>query len=346
MKPDTFREFGNVRIDPFFWLKDKTNPEVKNSMIYMAPLAGFQDMKNWEILVPHDPKVKIQGFSVYKSFLGLFVRANGLNQIRILKPASGEIKEVIFPEPVYTVSPMEPADYATKSFRYSYSSLNRPQTIFEFDVETAASKVLKVQEIPGGFDSGNYTVERLWADARDGTKVPMAVIYRKDLVKDGNNPALLYAYGSYGYSTDAYFNSSVFSLIDRGFVYGIAQIRGGSEMGEQWYEDGKMMKKMNTFTDFIACADHLVKEKYTSPALSGNEVNLQSGIVFILNRPFTKYFPFQHPGHIHTAFTRSLVLNMAGKKLPASRKPYSGGFHSNRSVWTGIRNQLKGGAPD
>lgn len=249
-----------------FYVRYK-DQNVKNSMIYKVPLVGFQDMKKWEVVVPHDPKVKIQGFSVYDSFLGLFVRADGLNQIRILKPASGEIKEVTFPEPVYTVSPMDPADYESKVFRYSYSSLNRPQTIYEFDTESGNSKILKVQEIPGGFNPENFTVERLWADAADGTKVPMAVVYRKDMVKNGKNPALLYAYGSYGYSTDANFNPSVYSLIDRGFIYGIAQIRGGSEMGEQWYEDGKMMKKMNTFTDFIACADHLVKERYTSPAL-------------------------------------------------------------------------------
>jgi oligopeptidase B len=251
-----------------FYVRYKT-PEVKNAMIYQAPLTGFGDMKNWKVIVPHDPKVKIQGFSVYNTFMGLFVRADGLNQIRILTYGSGETKEVTFPEPVYTVFPIPIPEYGTTKFRYVYSSLNRPQTTYDYDTEKNTSIILKVQEVPGGFNSDNYTVERLWANAPDGTKVPMAIVYRKGLEKNGKNPALLYAYGSYGINTDANFGSSAFSLVDRGFVYGIAQIRGGSEMGEQWYEDGKMMKKMNTFTDFIACAEKLVNDRYTSPALLG-----------------------------------------------------------------------------
>lgn len=249
-----------------FYVRYK-DPEVKNSMLYKAPLEGYGDRSKWETVIPHDPGVKIQGFSVFDSFIGLFVRADGLNQIRILHFSTGETTEVKFPEPVYIVYPSETPEYTSKTFRYSYSSLNRPQTVFDFDTEKKSSTVLKVQEIPGGFNPEDYAVERLWAPAADGTKVPMAIVFKKGLVKDGANPALLEGYGSYGYNTDANFRSSVFSLVDRGFVFGIAQIRGGSEMGEQWYEDGKMMKKMNSFTDFIACAEHLVKEKYTSPAL-------------------------------------------------------------------------------
>jgi oligopeptidase B len=255
------------------------DPNVKNSMIYKAPLVGFQDMKNWNVVVEHDPKVKIQGYMVYESFMGLFVRANGLNQIRILKFGNGETTEVTFPEPVYTVFPIGTPEYESKTFRYAYSSLNRPVTTFDYDTEKNTRVQLKVQEIPGGFNSDDYVVERLWATASDSTKVPMAVVYKKGLVKNGANPALLEGYGSYGYSTDANFRSSVFSLVDRGFVYGIAQIRGGSEMGEQWYEDGKMMKKMNTFTDFIACAENLVNEKFTSPALLGIKGGSAGGLL-------------------------------------------------------------------
>jgi oligopeptidase B len=242
---------------------------VKNRMVYQAPVKGYEDMKTWKIVVEHNPNVKIQDLSVFDRFLGLFVRTNGLNEIRILSLPSGEMKQITFPEQVYNVAPVETPEYQSTQFRYAYNSLNRPLTIYDYDTEKNTSKKLKVQVIPGGFNPEEYVVERLWALASDSTKVPMAVIYRKGLNKDGNNPALLEGYGSYGYSTDANFRFSLFSLIDRGFVYGIAQVRGGSELGEQWYEDGKMMKKMNTFSDFVACAENLVKEKYTSPSLLG-----------------------------------------------------------------------------
>ena len=251
-----------------FYIRYK-DPRVKNAMVYQAPLIGYEDIKTWKAIVEHDPKVKIQEISVFDKFLSLFVRANGLNEIRILRLASGELTQVTFPDPVYTVYPVGTPEYQSIQFRYAYSSLNRPQTIYDYDTEKNTSKKLKVQEIPGGFNPGEYVVERLWALTSDSVKVPMAIVYRKGLRKDGNNPVLLEGYGSYGYSTDANFSISIFSLIDRGFVYGIAQARGGSEMGEEWYEDGKMMNKMNTFTDFITCAENLVKEKYTSPSLLG-----------------------------------------------------------------------------
>jgi oligopeptidase B len=249
-----------------FYVRYK-DPEVKNSMVYQAPLNGYEDMKNWKVVMAHDPAVKIQGIEVFDTFIGLLVRTNGLNEIQIMNIASGETKKVNFPEPVYLVFPMGTPEYSSKTFRYGYSSLNRPMTTYDYDTENNTSVQLKVQEIPGGFKADDYVVERLWATASDSTKVPMAVVYKKDLVKNGKNPTLLEGYGSYGYSSDAGFRSSVFSLVDRGFVYGLAQIRGGSEMGEQWYEDGKMMKKMNTFTDFISCAENLIDEKFTSPSL-------------------------------------------------------------------------------
>ncbi|MCC6636485.1 MAG: S9 family peptidase, partial [Ignavibacteriaceae bacterium] len=144
-------------------------------------------------------------------------------------------------------------------------SMNRPWTTYEYAVKDKQTTILKVQEIPSGFNPDDYVVERMWAPAKDGKKVPMAIVYKKGLKKDGNNPTLLYSYGSYGSSTEANFNSNVFSLVDRGFIYGIAQIRGGSELGEEWYDDGKLLNKKNTFTDFIACAEHLVDGKYTKP---------------------------------------------------------------------------------
>lgn len=251
-----------------FYVRYKA-PHIKDGMVYKAPLKGYSDTNNWQTVIPHNPEVRIQGISVFESFIGLFVRANGLSEIRILYPATGETEKVTFPEPVYMVFPGSVPEYTATAFRYNYSSLNRPWTTYDYDTQTKSSRMLKMQEIPGGFQPDDYLVERLWATAPDGVKVPMAMVYRKGLKKNGKNPALLEGYGSYGYSTDANFRISAFSLIDRGFVYGIAQVRGGSEMGEQWYEDGKMMKKMNTFNDFIACAEMLVKEKITSPSRLG-----------------------------------------------------------------------------
>ena len=251
-----------------FYVRYKTQ-EFINAKIFRAPLTSFSDPATWETVVEHDPQVLLQGFAVHKNFLGLLVRNNGLNEIRIFYPKTGETQVLGFPEPVYTVYPSSLPEYGSDHFRYVYSSLNRPQSTYELDVNSRTATLLKVQEIPGGFEPDDYVVERLWATAPDGVKVPMAVVYRKDLKRDGLHPALLEGYGSYGSSTDASFRANVFSLVDRGYVYGIAQVRGGSELGEQWYEDGKLMNKKNSFADFVACAENLVQEKLTSPSLLG-----------------------------------------------------------------------------
>ncbi|MBN2814035.1 MAG: S9 family peptidase [Bacteroidales bacterium] len=240
-----------------------------NSKIYEAPVTGFADSLLWKEVIPHDPAVKIQDMDVFEKYMTLYVRKNGLDAITVVDLANGEKQSIDFPEPVYVVYPMNTPEFTAVKCRYNYSSLNRPNTVYDFDMTSGTSEKLKEQEIPGGFNAGDYTVERLWAPAADGEKVPMALVYKKDLVKNGKNPALLYGYGSYGYNTDADFRSSVFSLVDRGFIFAIAQVRGGSEMGEQWYEDGKLMKKKNTFNDFIACAEMLIAQKYTSPSKLG-----------------------------------------------------------------------------
>ncbi len=249
--------------DKFFVLV-KT-PDSKNFKVMEAPLNGYSDKKNWKDFVAHDPKVKIEGMEVFDRYLAMDVRSNGLQEIRVKNLQDGSVQSVKFPEPVYTVFSGANRDYASTKLRYGYMSLNRPSSTYDYDMTTGNSELLKQQEIPGSFDPGAYEVKRLWATAPDGVKVPMALVHKKGMKLDGSNPALLYSYGSYGASTDPYFNSNVFSLVDRGFVYAIAQIRGGSEMGEEWYEDGKLMKKKNTFTDFIACAEELVKQKYASP---------------------------------------------------------------------------------
>jgi oligopeptidase B len=189
-----------------------------------------------------------------------------------------------FESETYTVHPTSNVDFDTDILRYAYQSMATPASIIDFNMKTKDKEIKKEQEVLGGkFDKNNYTEERLWATAKDGTIVPISVVYRKGMKKDGTNPLLLYAYGSYGHSMDAHFSSTRLSLLDRGFIYAIAHIRGGEDLGRKWYEDGKLLKKKNTFTDFIDCSNYLIKEKYTSPehlyAEGGSAGGLLMGVV-------------------------------------------------------------------
>jgi oligopeptidase B len=245
----------------FIQYKDREN---LNCKVYEAPLTGYSDRSTWKEVIAHNKDVKIDYIDVFDKYLAAQTRKNGLNEILILNLADGKTNTINFPEPVYTAAMAGTPEYTSTTLRYRYTSLNRPNTVYDYDFVKNESIKLKEQEIPGGFNADDYTVERVWATAADGVKVPMSVVYKKSLKKDGSNPALLYSYGSYGMSSDARFVSNFYSLVDRGFVFAIAQIRGGSDMGEQWYEDGKLLKKKNTFTDFIACAEKLQQDKYTS----------------------------------------------------------------------------------
>ena len=265
----------------FVRYKDKEN---LNGKIYETPLTSHEDRNTWKEFLAHDKNVRIEGIDILRDYVTIELRRNGLSEI-IAKPASGigEIKTIAFPEPVYSAGLNGNPEYDATTFRYSYTSLNRPGTLYEYNIATGEAVKLKEQEIPSGFNPDDYVVERLWATAPDGVKVPMAIVYKKGLKKDGTNPALIYSYGSYGSSSDVSFSASLYSLIDRGFVYALAQIRGGSDLGEQWYEDGKLLHKKNTFTDFIACSELLVNEKYTSAnklaAMGGSAGGLLMGAV-------------------------------------------------------------------
>ena len=265
----------------FVRYKDKEN---LNGKIYETPLTSHEDRNTWKEFLAHDKNVRIEGIDILRDYVTIELRRNGLSEI-IAKPASGigEIKTIAFPEPVYSAGLNGNPEYDATTFRYSYTSLNRPGTLYEYNIATGEAVKLKEQEIPSGFNPDDYVVERLWATAPDGVKVPMAIVYKKGLKKDGTNPTLIYSYGSYGSSSDVSFSASLYSLIDRGFVYALAQIRGGSDLGEQWYEEGKLLHKKNTFTDFIACSELLVNEKYTSTnklaAMGGSAGGLLMGAV-------------------------------------------------------------------
>lgn len=272
--------------DKFFVrYKDKEN---LNGKIYEAPLKGYEDMSTWKEVVPHSESVRIEGIDILKDYILLELRKNGLSEI-VAKPIlEGKDISINFPEPVYSATLSGNPEYEASTFRYTYTSLNRPTTLYEYNIANGATEKLKEQEVPSGFNPDDFIVERLWATAKDDVKVPMAIVYKKGLKKDGTNPALIYSYGSYGMSSDVYFSASIYSLIDRGFVYAIAQIRGGSDLGEQWYEDGKLLNKKNSFTDFIACSEKLINDGYTSSnklaAMGGSAGGLLMGAV-VNSRP-------------------------------------------------------------
>jgi oligopeptidase B len=241
----------------------RTNLDAKNFRLMTTPL-GKTAKENWRELIPYRADVLLEGFELFKNDLVLGERKNGLVRIRIIPWDKSPEHYVDFGEETYAVYPMMNTEFDTDWLRYGYSSLTTPSSTYDYNMKTREKKLLKREEVLGGFDSANYHAERLYATARDGVTVPVSLVYRKGFVKDGRAPCLIYGYGSYGYSTDADFSSARLSLLDRGFVYAIAHIRGGQEMGRSWYEDGKLLKKKNTFTDFIDCAQYLVAQKYTN----------------------------------------------------------------------------------
>ncbi len=206
----------------------------------------------------------MEGIDLFKNFGVVLEKSKALNLIRMLDFRTGKWASMSFPEPVYTASGAGNPEYDTHVYRYSYTSMITPQSIFDYDMETHKSTLLKQQEVLGGYDASQYVSERQWATARDGVKVPLSIVYKKGFKRDGTAPLFLYAYGSYGIGMSATFSSGRLSLLDRGMVYVIAHIRGGDEMGEAWHDDGMLMKKKNTFFDFVDCAEYLVKEKWTS----------------------------------------------------------------------------------
>ncbi|HEV8135924.1 MAG TPA: S9 family peptidase [Pyrinomonadaceae bacterium] len=240
----------------------RTNKNAKNFRIVTAPVDDPSE-KNWKEFVAHRPAVKVEDISLFADYAALSEWENGLQQIEIINFKTNKRNRIEFPEPVYSAGASFNHVFDTNVLRYSYNSLVTPNSTFDYDMNTGKSTLRKQTEVPGGFDRSNYKSERVFATASDGTKIPMSVVYRKGVKLDGSAPMLLYAYGSYGISIPPTFSSNRLSLLDRGVIYVIAHIRGGGELGEEWRQAGRMMNKMNTFTDFIACADHLIKAKYT-----------------------------------------------------------------------------------
>jgi oligopeptidase B len=242
----------------------RTNDQAKNFRLMSTPLHRTA-REHWQEIIPHRNDVYLADFELFQEHLVLEERARGLTQIRILPWSGGTGHYLEFDEPAYRANLNVNLRFDTPILRFEYTSMKTPLSIYDYDMTTRKKTLLKREEVLGGFDPDLYVTERLYATAADGTTIPISVLYRRGMPKNGANPMLLYGYGSYGLSIDASFSSPRLSLVDRGFVYAIAHIRGGQEMGRRWYEDGKLLKKKNTFSDFIAAAEFLIAEKFTNP---------------------------------------------------------------------------------
>ncbi|MBQ4819299.1 S9 family peptidase [Aquimarina sp. MMG016] len=255
-------EYNVAHFGDHFYIK--TNLDATNFKLVKTPITATTK-DNWEDVIPHREDILLENFTVFKNNLVLGERVNGLSTIRVMKWNGEEDHYIEFNDPAYLAYTSTNLDFDTNILRYSYTSLTTPFSTIDYNMDSKEQKVLKEQEvIDPNFSKDNYVSERLYATARDGVKIPISLVYKKGVKRSANTPLLLYSYGSYGSSTEPYFSSTRLSLLDRGFVFAMAHIRGGQEMGRHWYEDGKLLKKKNTFTDFIDCGDYLVKEGFTS----------------------------------------------------------------------------------
>jgi oligopeptidase B len=244
-----------------FWIR--TNDAGRNYRVVTAPVAT-PDPEHWKEVVAHQPDVMITGLECFRDRVVLSERERALPQIVVLDPGTGETRRATFPEAAYTVSPAANEQFDATAFRYGYQSFVTPPSVYDLDFASFESRLLKRQEVLGGWDPSRYVIERIEATARDGTKVPLTLLHRKDTPRDGSAPCLLYSYGSYGIPSNVTFNSNRFSLVDRGMVYALAHIRGGGDLGKPWHDAGRMQNKMKTFTDFVDCAQSLIAGKWTS----------------------------------------------------------------------------------
>lgn len=278
-QPDMLYEIGHYG-DHFYI---QTNADGARNFKMMKTPVDKTGKDNWTEVIAHRDDVLIESFTLFAKHLVIEERKDGLVRIRIMTWDGTSDHYIDFGEPAYTAEVGSNPDFDSVKLRYRYTSMATPASVMEYDMETHEKRLLKRQEIVGGYKPEDYVTERIMATSHDGVKVPISIVYRKGLVKNGQNPLVLYGYGSYGCSTDAYFSVARLSLLDRGFVWAIAHVRGGEEMGRQWYEDGKMLNKKNTFLDFIACGKHLVAEGYTEPskmfAMGGSAGGLLMGAV-------------------------------------------------------------------
>lgn len=307
----------------------RTNLEAMNFRLMKAPISK-PSKANWTEVIPHNQNVFLSGFEIFKDYLVLDERKEGLKQVKIIEWKGGKEHYINFGEEVYSAWIGYNPEFNTNLMRYTYTSLTTPTTVFDYNLASQEKTVLKQTEILGDFKSENYEAKRLWATAADGVKVPISLVYRKGLELNGNNPTLQYAYGSYGASMDPSFSSNRLSLLDRGFVFAIAHVRGGQELGRQWYEDGKLLKKINTFTDFTACSDYLIEQKYTNSenlfAMGGSAGGLLMGAIANLR-------PDLYKGIIAQVPFVDVVTTMLDSSIPLTTGEYDEWGNPNDSTY-------------
>ena len=313
-EPD--HEYDLDHRDGTFWIR--TNDRGRNFRLVTAPVAD-PSRARWKEVVPHREAVMLAGVALFQDFSVLMEREGGLPHLRVTDLRTGEGHRIAFPEAAYLVTPAENPEFDAKRFRLSYQSPVTPPSVYDYDPFTRERVLLKERAVLGGYERSRYAVELTRATAADGVPVPIWMVYRKDLKKTGGggNPALLYAYGSYGSASAASFDSDVFSLLDRGVIYAEAYVRGGGELGKKWHDDGRMMKKRNTFTDFIAAAEHLIAAGHTSKdrlaAMGGSAGGLLMGAVANMRADLFKvilsYVPFVDV--INTMLDESVPLTVA-----------------------------------
>ncbi len=268
-----------------------TNDEALNFKLMQTPVTA-PTKDHWRLVIPHRDAVLLEGVSAFAKHLVIYEREAGLPTVRVRQFANGEEHYIDFPDPTYDVDEGSNPEFDTDTLRFNYASLVTPRSVFDYNLETQVRELKKETPVLGGYDRTQYTSERLMATATDGSQVPISIVYKKGMAKDGKNPLLLTGYGSYGFSYPATFSSTRLSLLERGVVVAIAHIRGGSEMGRQWYEDGKFLNKKNTFTDFIACGEHLIAQGWTAAEhlaiLGGSAGGLLMGVVMNLRPDLCK----------------------------------------------------------
>lgn len=258
---DPEHEYNVYDWENYFYIR--TNKNAKTFKLVRTPI-NKTDVSNWEDVIPYREKVTLEGADFFKDYFVAYEREMGLQKFRITNIIKNETHYLEFPEPAYTAFPNANKVYDSKNFRFSYQSLITPLSIFDYNMETRKRVLLKQQEVMGVYEPSDYQSERIYAKAADGAEIPISLVYKKGVKMDGTSPLHLVGYGAYGISSQPNFSSTRLSILDRGVIFALAHVRGGGDMGREWYDDGKLLKKKNTFTDFIACAEHLIKEKYTS----------------------------------------------------------------------------------
>lgn len=322
---ESFRIIEPRQRDHEYWIDHagdvfyiRTNLNAPNYKLMTTPVNRTA-RRHWEDFIIHREDVLLERVELFRDFIVVSERNEGLNHIRIIDRVSDEQHYLDFGEPAYVAFIAQNPEFDSETLRYGYSSLTTPFSTFDYNMKTGERELLKQTEVLGNFDLNNYVTERLYATADDGTRIPISIVYRKGLEKNGNNPLLVYGYGSYGASMSPFFSSNRLSLLDRGFVYAIAHIRGGQEMGRYWYEEGRLLNKINTFTDFIACTEYLHAEGYSSPektfAQGGSAGGLLMGAVINMR-------PELYKGILAAVPFVDVVTTMLDDSIPLTTQEY------------------------